>query len=248
MGLRRLVFMEIGDEMSISVAIPVWEYYNRGVEMLDSLFLSIKKQNTNSIQVVVSDQSLNDDIENFCKNNIYDLEIKYVREPNRGNPAYNHNNAIDNCDRDIIKVMQQDDYFYDNYALEKIKYLFNQHNADWLVCGCIHTNDDGRSYYGPMIPRWDERMILTNGNNYIGGVSVLAIKNGVIERFDPVVRMLLDVDLYYNLKINHGHPIYCTDYLIANRSRNVDTLYAEISESEVNEEFNYVHRKYGIQL
>jgi glycosyltransferase involved in cell wall biosynthesis len=231
----------------MSIAIPTFEYYDRGVEMLDDIFRTIEFQTLDMIQVVVSDHSKNNNIKEFCQENIYNLNIKYVRnEKDRGNAGSNTNSAINNCDGEIIKVIQQDDFLYTPDALKKIYDLMSGSEEQWLVCGAIHTDDDGESFYRPMFPRWDDRMILYSENNYIGGVSVVAINKNVVTRFDPNVRMLLDIDFYFNLKAKYGNPIYCKEILVGNRVRSYDTLAAEVSENDVEEEFKYFHKKIGI--
>ena len=233
--------------MKVSVAVPVFEYYDRGVEVLDDMLRTISYQSLKGVEVVISDHSVTDDIENYCKKNEYDLNIKYLRNENgRGNPAINTNNAIDNCVGEIIKVFQQDDFFYDTESLEIMYREMTQSSRKWFVCGAIHTRDDGHSFFHPMFPRWDDKLILEDQHNFIGGVSVLSFKNEVKTRFDPNVKMLLDVDFYYNSMINYGMPILYQDILIANRVRDTDTLMSEISEEDVKKEFEYCHKKYGI--
>lgn len=233
--------------MRVSVAVPVFEYYGRGVEVLDDMLRTISYQTLKDVEVVISDHSRNDMIENYCKENEYNLNIKYFRNENdRGNPAINTNNAIDNCTGEIIKVFQQDDFFYDTEALEIMYREMTQSSQKWFSCGAIHTRDDGYSFFHPMFPRWDDKLILEDQHNFIGGVSVLSIKNEVKTRFDPNVRMLLDVDFYYNVTLNYGMPILYQDILVANRVRDNDTLMMEVSEQEVKEEFEYCHKKYGI--
>ena len=90
-------------------------------------------------------------------------------------------------------------------------------------------------------------MITDPGFNYIGGLSVLTIKNGVDIRFDPNVRMCLDVDFYYSMLLKYGEPILHHDVLIANRVRDDNTLMADVSEEETLQEFDYVHKKFGIK-
>lgn len=233
--------------MKVSVAIPVFEYYGRGVEMLDDLLRTISYQTLKDVEVVVSDHSKNNDIENYCNDNEYQLNIKYFRNENgRGNPAINTNNALNQCSGEIIKVFQQDDFFYDTEALEIMYREMTQSNQKWFACGAIHTRDDGNTFFHPMLPRWDDKMIVEDQHNFIGGVSVLSIKNEVKTRFDPNVRMLLDVDFYHNVFLNYGMPILHQDVLIANRVRDTNTLMAEVSEKDVIEEFKYCHQKYGI--
>lgn len=233
--------------MKLSVAVPVFEYYGRGVEVLDDMLRTISYQTMKDVEVVISDHSKNDDIENYCNENEYDLNIKYLRNENgRGNPAINTNHAIDNCTGEIIKVFQQDDFLFDTEALEVMYREMSNSSQKWFACGAIHTRDDGHSFFHPMLPRWDDRLILEDQRNFIGGVSVLSIKNEVKTRFDSNVRMLLDVDFYYNAMLNYGMPILYQDVLIANRVRDNDTLMSEVSVEEVIEEYKYCHKKYGI--
>ena len=67
--------------MKISVAVPVYEYYDRGVEFLDDMFRTIEIQTMQPDEIVISDHSVTDDIENYCKS--YDLPIKYKRNPEK---------------------------------------------------------------------------------------------------------------------------------------------------------------------
>ena len=234
--------------MKISVAVPVYEYYDRGVEFLDDMFRTIDSQTLKDVEVVISDHSVNDDIKNYCEKNEYNLDIKYFRnEDGRGNPAINTNNAIDNCSGEIIKLFQQDDFFYDTEALEKMYRAMTNSSKKWFACGAIHTRDDGYSFFNPMIPRWDEKIILEPGYNFIGGVSVTSIKKEVKTRFDSNTKMLLDVDFYYHTMLEYGMPIFYEDILIGNRVRDNKTLMATISEGEIEEEFQYCYKKYGIK-
>ena len=233
--------------MKVSVAVPVYEYYGRGVEFLDDMLRTISLQTLKDVEVVISDHSVNHDIEDYCKLNEYNLDINYIRnEEGRGNPAVNTNKAIDNCTGEIIKVFQQDDFLYDTEALEVMYKVMTESDQKWLVCGAIHTRDDGNSFFNPMLPRWDNEMMTKPGHNFLGGVSVLSIKNEVKTRFDPCVKMCLDVDFYHSATVQYGYPILYQDVLIGNRVRDDNTLMSTISEEETMAEFEYCWRKHGI--
>ena len=233
--------------MKVSVACPTFEYYGRGVEVLDDMFRTIAAQTFKDIEVVVSDHSKIDVIEDYCKQNEHNLNIKYIRNENgRGNPSINTNNAIDNCSGDIIKIFQQDDFFYDTEAVEKMYNAMTNSDAKWFACGAVHTRDDGHTFFNPMLPRWDPLMILEDQHNFIGGVSVTSIKQEVKVRYDPDLRMLLDVDFYYHTMLEYGMPIFYQDTLICNRVRDTDTLMAEVTPEEVQEEFKYCKKKYDL--
>ena len=46
--------------MRVSVAVPTFEYYGRGVEVLDDMFRTISTQTLKDVEVVISDHSVND--------------------------------------------------------------------------------------------------------------------------------------------------------------------------------------------
>ena len=233
--------------MKVSVAVPTFEYSGRGVEFLDDMFRTVQSQTLKDVEVVISDHSVNDDIKNYCEKNEYNLNINYFRNENgRGNPGVNTNAAIDHCSGEVIKLFYQDDFFYDTEALEKMYKAMTNSSKKWFVCGAIHTIDDGASFFHPMLPRWDDKMILHNNNNFIGGASVLSIKQEVKTRFDPETLMLLDVDFYYGAMLEYGMPILYQDVLIGNRARNPNTLKESLTEEQIEKEFQHCHKKYGI--
>ena len=233
--------------MKVSVACPTFEYYGRGVEVLDDMFRTIANQTLKDVEVVVSDHSRTDEIEDYCKKNEHNLDIKYLRNENgRGNPCINTNNAIDHCSGEVIKIFQQDDFLYDTEALEIMYNEMTNSDKKWFVCGAVHTRDEGHTFFNPMLPRWDPLMMLEDQHNFIGGVSVTSIKQEVKVRYDPDLRMLLDVDFYYHTMLEYGMPIFYQDTLICNRVRDTDTLMAEVTPEEVQEEFKYCKKKYDL--
>ena len=44
--------------MKVSIAVPVFEYYGFGVEMLDDMFRTISQQTLKDVEVVISDHSV----------------------------------------------------------------------------------------------------------------------------------------------------------------------------------------------
>jgi len=204
--------------MKMSIAIPTWEAHGRGKEFLNDLLSTIEIQTLKDYEVIVSDHSkhhelkiLSDEYANKGMN------IKYVRNvENRGNGPFNTNKAIDFCEGEIVKVMFQDDFFYDDQALEKIYNSLTESDKDWLVCGCNHTQTDGRDFYWTLMPKWNGDLL--QGVNSISSPSVLAFKNGKVkERFDENVVMMMDCEMYYRLDKVHGQPEYLYDDLITNR-------------------------------
>ena len=104
----------------ISVCIPSYEANGRGVEFIDKNVQSILSQTYKNIEIVISDHSKDDAIENHIKGLELD-NIVYLRNTeNIGFPAHNTNNAIKNSSGDFIKLMNLDDFIIGEDELQLI--------------------------------------------------------------------------------------------------------------------------------
>ena len=120
--------------MKVSVAVPCYEYNGNGVRYLSDLFRTIQNQTLKDVEVVISDQSIDDEIMDFCMDNIFDLDIKYIRnKEGRGNAAINTNVAMDNCKGEVVKLMYMDDFFVLPAALERTHKYLMATDKMWLV-------------------------------------------------------------------------------------------------------------------
>lgn len=233
----------------VSVAIPCFEYNGKGVLYLSDIFRSIKFQSLKEIEVVIADQSVNNEIEKFCNDNIFDLDIVYKRDlKNRGNVAANTNLAMEMSSGEIVKLMYMDDFFFDNRSLEKIYNCLKNSDKIWLACGTNHTRDNGKTFDTNIIPRWNDNMLKSRGNNTMSGVSVIAYKNDNMNvKWDSKTCMLLDIDFYYSMRKKYGECLYFSSICVTQRV-NEDALSSVISDKRVQEEFEYCRKKHGVKL
>lgn len=234
--------------MKMSIAVPTWESYGKGNEFLDDLFRTLEMQTFQDFEVVVSDHSKDDKLVDVIDEFQDKFNILYVKNKNnRGNGPANTNNAIDKCSGDIIKVMFQDDFFYDDEALKKIYYTLYNSDKTWLLNGSNHTQDDGRSFYWEMYPRWNDKLL--EGVNSISSPSVLAFKNNVTRRFDSTLTYFMDVEFYYGMKEDYGDPILYDDVLISNRVGDYSVTTNVSNKNRdyyVTKETKYCKEKYGV--
>lgn len=226
--------------MKISIVIPTWEQHGVGTKHLSELLKTIQCQTFTNYDVIISDHSLDSDIQTMIKSCYGHIDIKYYRNSSkRGNGPANTNNSIKMADGDIIKIMFQDDLFYDSKALELIAEQFEKNNCKWLVNGCNHTTDT-EHFTNAMVPSWNDRILY--GNNTISSPSVLAFRNTDVELFDEELVMLMDCEYYYRLFAKHGRPTIISDILITNRihKNQISSMY----DNDINEEIKYVRNKY----
>jgi glycosyltransferase involved in cell wall biosynthesis len=226
--------------MKISICIPTWEQYGRGVEFLKNNFEILLSQTYKNFNVIISDHSKDDNIKLLCDEYSNHFEIKYFKNENfLGNGPANTNNAILNADGDIIKIIFQDDYLFDERALELTSKEFENDECMWLVCGCNHTHDDGITHSNPMTPYWNDA--IKRGVNTISSPSVLSFRNNNPCLFDENLTMLMDCDMYQQLFVRYGLPTILSDCLVTNRihKHQISTLYNQ----DIWEEISHVNNK-----
>jgi hypothetical protein len=230
--------------MKISICIPTWEQYGKGVGFLKNNFERILTQTYKNFNVIISDHSKNNDIELLCNFYSDKFEIKYFKNENLyGNGPANTNNTIINADGDIVKIIFQDDFLYQDNALELIVKEFENDECNWLVSGCNHTHDDGQTFSNFMVPHWNDKIVM--GVNTISSPSVLSFRNNNPCLFDEELTMLMDCEMYYQLYIRYGLPKIISDYLITNRihQHQISSLYNKDIWSEI----NYIKNKYNLK-
>lgn len=221
-------------DLKISICIPTWEQHGFGCQYLKELLDTIKTQTYKNFNVVISDHSVNDEIRGLTIKYLDDFEIIYIRNPkNIGNGPANTNSTLKNANGDIIKVMFQDDLFFNNDSLKIINEKFKNDNCKWLVNGCNHTND-GKTFNREMVPSWNDELL--NGVNTISSPSVLSFINDDIILFDEDLVMLMDCEYYYRLHKKYGLPLIVKDILISNRmhQHQISAMYSRSLQQEIN--------------
>lgn len=224
--------------MKISIAVPSYEYSGNGWFFLSYLINTIIEQDYKNVEIVISDQSKNDDIKLISKEYSKHIDINYIHNPIAG-MGRNFNNAVENCSGDLIKIMCLDDYFLDPSALTKIVKLMKENtNNEWLINGCVHSQHMNK-FYDKMIPYYHEKIHL--GANTISSPSVLTLRNK--HYFDENLIMLLDCEMYKRLHTKYGSPLILEDPLICNR---MHPSQAQKHNKEIlEEEKKYCIIKYG---
>lgn len=193
-----------------SIAIPAHDRGENGPQWMRELLDSLQSQTYQDFNVVVSDQSQNDNIMKVCKE--YDFEFIFLRYGGT-NPCENINTALDNCDGRIIKMMFSDDIFVRNDALELIHNEYDQLGCKWTFNG--FSNWDGKDKHDNKIPVWADRTL--EGRNLLSSPSAVSFLNEYKVEFDLNLKLLLDVDFYHRMRMKNGMPHIISEILIANR-------------------------------
>lgn len=227
--------------MNLSIALPVYSMGNKGLEFLDYNFRQLKAQTYHDFDVIISDNSNDETIKAYVSG-IKDLNIKYVKNEGAKTLASNMNNAIENCDSDIIQIMCQDDYFYNKYSLQKIVDNFDK-NKGWMCSMYMHTKDR-LGLFKQQIPAWNPQIYL---NNTIGTPSCLSFLNdGNILLLDENLKWFVDCEYYYRLFQKYGEPKILKEIIFIQYLWEGQTTQG-ITQEVIDTETAYIKDKYSIE-
>jgi len=227
-------------ENKISICIPTYEMKGKGVEYLSYSFNILSNQTYKNFEVVISDNSKNDDIKNLCNLWSEKLKINHCFNHEKFGLSGNTNNAMKMAKGDIIKILYQDDFLLNDSSLEAQLIHFVGNNNYWSVTACAHTKD-GINIYNPHYPKYNED--IHYGQNTISCPSVLMFKNKDIIEFDENITWMMDVDYYKRLYDKFGLPSICNYITVVNREHSNQTS-SGVNSNIKNTELEYIKNKY----
>ena len=153
-----------------SIAIPTHDRGKNGPKWMRQLLTTLQNQTFRDFDIVVSDQSKNDNILDVCKEYSDEFDFTYVKYEGTV-PCENINIALNECTGRIIKIMFSDDVIVDNNALEIIQKAYNDTDCKWAFSGFCGTRD-GENTYEHKVPMWTDYML--EGRNLLSSPSVVS--------------------------------------------------------------------------
>jgi len=227
----------------LSICIPTYEMRGLGTEFLKNSFDILFKQTFKDFEIIISDHSKNNSIENLCNEYKNKLDIKYFRNTEKfGNLSFNINNAIKKAEGKLIKILFQDDFLYHEKSLEEIVNNFDLEKDNWLITSCIHSID-GQNFFKPFYPKYNKLIFL--GKNTISSPSVLTIKNKRPLFFDENIIWLMDCDYYKRCYNEFGNPKILNKINVVNRIGKHQTTNYIVNKKIKLKELFYIIKKYA---
>lgn len=189
----------------VAICIPTYEK----LDLFKRIILSIQNQTYDRYIVVVTDNSVTNDIEEYVKK-YNDDKIKYYHNEQNLGASGNANQSIKFAikhNADIIKILFQDDWFTYNNSLEKMVKRFVDTNADVLFTGNIEAYMDKKKEH---ICTMEQIEAIKDDFHCIYRANVLGAPSNIMYKaseifFDTNFIWLLDVDFY--LRILKGKRI-----------------------------------------
>ena len=199
-----------------TIGIPTYEMSGKGVLFLGELLDTINEQIFRDFEVIISDHSIDNEIEKFIQSSNFTFRINYFENQiMRGNPSSNINKIIEESKGEYIKFIFQDDLLNGSSSLDILAKKINEHEgSEWFVSGCLHLKNG--NLINPMVPYFNKNIHL--GINTISSPSVLTIRNSVnLLKFNETYVWLLDCIYYKDCFSNFGKPVVINSPLVINR-------------------------------
>ncbi len=181
----------------ISICIPAY----KRVRYLERLLDSISLQNFRDYEVIVSDDSDDDSVQDLIKKYESRFNLHYFRNrPSLGTPA-NWNFAISKASGEWIKLMHDDDWFASPGSL----HVFTSHtdeDARIIFSGYNNIYEEPGKPVKPIVMssaktaliKKEPRILLLE--NYIGPPSVSLLHNSIKEEYDDNLKWRVDCEFY----------------------------------------------------
>lgn len=197
----------------VSVCVPT---YNN-VKEVERLIFSVLEQTYENYEVVITDDSDNDDIEKLVRK-VSDKRIRYIRNIKKLGHIFNWNAAIESAEGDYIKIMFSDDWFTYPESLDEFVRMLDDHpEADLAFSNSMQVSEKEsfkRKVSEIFIPRLKEDWRSIFLGNEIGAPSdTIYRRNGI--KFDERSNWASDLELYLQLLQKNPHFAYTDRPLVS---------------------------------
>ena len=183
----------------ISICIPA---YNR-LNYLRRLLLSIEQQEFKDFEVIITDDSTTNEVQEYIEHTIFPFSLQYHKNnPVKGTPL-NWMEGIKYAKGKWIKIMHDDDWFTDPNSLKGFSELISS-DIDCIFSGYYAFYEEKSKLVNKTISlsgfkRIKEYPYFLFGDNVIGPPSVLLFRNGMKELYDSQLKWLVDLEAYVRM-------------------------------------------------
>ncbi|MBT8593998.1 glycosyltransferase family 2 protein [Polynucleobacter paneuropaeus] len=180
----------------ISVCIPAYE----SPELFERTLISVLNQKGCDLEVIVTDDSITNDVSAVVERYQKQYQIRYFRNENRLGAVNNWNKSLSLANGEVKKILHHDDWFVDEYSLVEMCMPILEKRADIVFSNCLAMAKEAIIFTHKIdSKKMDDLKIhpenLVFGNS-IGAPSVMALSSKINVSFNPHFLWLSDIDFY----------------------------------------------------
>ena len=221
----------------ISICIPAY----KRITDLKILLDSIGRQTFKNFEVIITDDSPDDTVKNFCDAypNVFEL-VYYKNSIPLGTPE-NWNEGIRKATGTWVKLMHDDDYFASDNSLALFVAAIESDKQATVFYSAFVFEDVANHTKKKITCNWFDRFFLSLSpyhllrRNYFGNPSCIIVKKEVSFLYDNRFKYIVDFAYYIQLLQNNIKCVYINDVLI----------HVGINEGQVT---NYTYKNKAVQM
>ncbi|MFY7879730.1 MAG: glycosyltransferase family 2 protein [Lacibacter sp.] len=197
----------------ISICIPAY----KRIAYLKRLLDSIDKQTFLNYEVIITDDSPDNSISDFLRQNNYSFIYQYIKnEPAKGTPL-NWLEGIKYAKGEWIKIIHDDDWLTNGNSLQLFANAISD-SIDCIFSGYIAYFEKSDKAIDKTISLRRFQRIARHpyflfSSNELGPPSVVMFRRSIRETYDPAFKWLVDIEAYIRI-FNHYKCVYINKPLI----------------------------------
>lgn len=237
----------MNEDFLVKVSIIIPSYNNS--ESFKRTITSVINQDYNDYEIIVTDDSNNDDIQNLV-DELNHPKIRYFKNLIPLGVPENWNEGLKKASGEYIKIIHHDDWFENKDSLRKFIDLLDKNpdsdfgysksvNVDLETCKIKKRKAE------KYVKQLSEDCFELFFNNRIGAPSVTIFRNGKNIFFDKNLTWVVDVDFYIQWLLKNKNIAFINEILI-----NIGISHSQVSNSclnngtiEISEQL-YLYNKY----
>ena len=232
-----------------NVLIPSYEFED-GIQRIIKHY---EISNDNLCNLIISDDSHTDHIEDLIKNDHENSGILYQRNSPSLGAVNNWNKLLENNDSEYLILLHQDECPESKTFYGELKDLIiKKGNPDLIFLRCCHQSKN-KKYYYPIFGSLYLRYILKFFPSYIfrrniiGSPSNLVVSKKAVKKFDSNLKWLVDVDWFYSM-ISKDNWIIAKDInviSIVDENTSITNSISKNLDSITLKETDYLYKKFN---
>jgi glycosyltransferase involved in cell wall biosynthesis len=236
-------------EPFISICIPAY----KRIDYLKRLFESISTQNYKNFEVVVTDDSGNDDtVENFINSNLFSFKLVYIKNPMPLGSPLNWIESFKHAKGDWIKIMHDDDYFVNENSLSSFVNEIDE-SVDLIFSAYVVEDELNKTVKNMVITKRAFNNILVKplrlfAKNKLGPPTVIFFKRSITDTFDPRLKWIVDWEFYIKAALKYNLKYINVPLVVVSYNDSQITNSCVLNPAVEIPEIMILHSKYGDML
>lgn len=201
----------------VSICIPAY----RQTDYLRETLRSVKEQEFEDYELIVSDDTPDDTVQQLVESFGFDSRLRYFRNSASLGSPENWNAAVRLAKGKYIKLLHHDDRFINSGALgvfvrmldenPDADFAFSASSAENVIHGHKHDHSPSKEQVEQLVAT-PEKLFL---GNFVGAPSATIYRNGLGIEYDRALKWLVDVDFYIRVLQKNSRFVYTPEVLIA---------------------------------